>query len=110
MRSSSAAILEALGYSVLMAEDGETAVERYRAAGGRVDVVLLDLVMPKLSGPETFRRLREIDPEVRVVFASGFSDDMRVEELLQLGAKGFIQKPYPLAVLSKTLADALGRT
>ncbi|MCX5736645.1 MAG: PAS domain S-box protein, partial [candidate division NC10 bacterium] len=110
VRTSSQALLSMLGYDVLLAEEGEMAVEIYRRERERVDVVLLDMVMPKLSGRETFLRLREIDPAVRVVFSSGFSDDQRIDELLQLGAKGFIQKPYPFSALSKVIAEALGKT
>jgi PAS domain S-box-containing protein len=109
VRVSTEAILRALGYTVLLAEDGKAALECYRREGAGVDVVLLDLVMPKLGGPETFQRLREINPEVRVVFASGFSDETRVDELLRLGAKGFIQKPYPLTMLSRTIAKAMDK-
>ena len=65
LRSLGAAILRRHGYRVLLAEDGREAVEVYEREGGRIDLVVLDLTMPRLSGREALRRLREIDPGVR---------------------------------------------
>ena len=65
--------LKGLGYQVLVAENGVEALQIYEENHGKIDCVLLDLIMPELSGLETYRRLRVQDPQVRVVFASGYS-------------------------------------
>ncbi len=87
-------ILEQEGFEVLRAEDGSRGLALFEAKRGRVDVVLLDLSMPGLSGEETFRRLRQIDPGVRVILSSGYDGD---EARGRFGASppfAFIQKPY----------------
>jgi len=107
IRLSGHCLLEELGYQVYLAEDGEQALELYRRERESIGLVILDMVMPKLSGRETFLRLQKIDPEVRVLFSSGFHRDGTVHELLGIGAKGFIHKPYRLQNLSKSVAEAL---
>jgi two-component system, cell cycle sensor histidine kinase and response regulator CckA len=107
IRLSGHCLLEELGYQVYLAEDGEQALELYARERERIGLVLLDMVMPKLSGKETFLRLKELDPEVRVLFSSGFHREGTVQELLEIGAKGFIHKPYRLQLLSKSVAEAL---
>ncbi|GFO69627.1 hypothetical protein GMLC_32060 [Geomonas limicola] len=108
IRLSGHCLLEELGYQVYLAEDGEQALELYSRERSRIGLVILDMVMPKLSGKETFLRLKRLDPEVRVLFSSGFHREGTVHELLAIGAKGFIHKPYRLQNLSKSVAEALG--
>jgi DNA-binding NtrC family response regulator len=100
-------LLERLGYTVLVAGGGRDAVACYRESGERIALVILDLVMPDMDGEETFEALKEIDPEVRVVFSSGYSHDKRVEQLVRSGRTGFIQKPFDSRVLSSTIKRAL---
>ena len=107
LRLSGHCLLEELGYQVYLAEDGEQALELYARERDRIGLVILDMVMPKLSGKETFLRLKELDPQVRVLFSSGFHREGTVNELLEIGAKGFIHKPYRLQLLSKSVAEAL---
>ena len=99
--------LQKLGYSVLLAEDGEDAVEIYRNNPGEIDLVLLDMVMPRLDGPEAFRRIREIDPKARILLSSGFVSEEDVHELLQAGACGFLPKPHRLPVVCRAIREAL---
>jgi PAS domain S-box-containing protein len=96
-------LLEHLGYTVLVAESGERAVEVFRANLGRIDAVLLDMVMPGLSGGEAFDRLRQLDPGVGVLLSSGYSIDSQAREILARGCDAFIQKPYDLPGLSRKL-------
>jgi CheY-like chemotaxis protein len=101
-------VLEQEGMSVLRAEDGARGVGLFREARERVDVVLLDLSMPGLSGEETFRRLLEIDPSVRVILSSGYDRD---EARGRFGASrpaGFIQKPYRPEQLMAEIGRCLG--
>ena len=107
VRMSGHCLLEELGYQVYLAEDGEQALELFARERDQIGLVILDMVMPKLSGKETFLRLKEIDPMVRVLFSSGFHRDGTVNELLDMGAKGFIHKPYRLQYLSTSVAEAL---
>jgi PAS domain S-box-containing protein len=102
-------VLEHEGFEVLRAEDGARGVALLRERRDRVDVVLLDLSMPGLSGEETFRRLREIDPDVRVILSSGYDRD---EARGRFGAgppAGFIQKPYRPEKLVSEIARCLRR-
>lgn len=107
IRNTAHAVLTSLGYDVLLAQDGMEALEIYKNEGKRITVVLLDLVMPKISGQETFRRLKAIDPAVKVLFSSGFSQEGNVSELLKEGAAGFIQKPYRRVSLNKAIQEAI---
>ena len=99
--------LQKLGYSVLLAENGLDAVEIYQANPSEIDLVLLDMIMPKLGGHQTFLRLKAIDPEVRVLLSSGFVSEAEVQDLLAQGACGFIPKPHRLPVMARAIRDVL---
>jgi PAS domain S-box-containing protein len=101
-------ILQQLGYQVLSAESGLRALEIYRREGGRIDLVILDMLMPGKGGAETFQELKGLDPGVRVLLSSGYSLDGEAQRVMVAGARGFIQKPYRLAVLSNKVAEILG--
>ena len=92
--------LQELGYSVLLAENGLDAVEIYESNPGQIDLVLLDMVMPKSGGHQTFMRLKAIDPEVKVLLSSGFVSEQEVADLLDAGACGFLPKPHRLPVVA----------
>lgn len=101
-------LLEALGYKTHVARNGQEAVELFEKYKDNIDLVLLDMVMPKMSGKEVFKRLKEIDPEVKVLLSSGYSLDGEAQELMDLGCAGFIQKPFRLKDLTRVLAQILG--
>jgi two-component system, cell cycle sensor histidine kinase and response regulator CckA len=96
-------MLEYLGYTVKLAVSGKEALEIYDPA--MVDLVLLDMTMPDMDGGQTFDRLRQLNPAIKVVLASGFSRQGRAEEIVKRGCKAFIKKPYSLHNLSDTLRD-----
>lgn len=100
IRESAKAMLEECGYSVHTEHDGVAGVEWYRQHHGTIDLVLLDMVMPKMSGRDAFLVMKEINPTVKVLLASGFRHDERVDEILKLGVAGFVQKPYTLERIS----------
>jgi PAS domain S-box-containing protein len=75
---------------------------------GEISLVMLDMNMPEMGGKEAFLRLREQDPELKVLFCSGFSREGTGDELVGMGASGFIQKPYNRGELSRAVAEALG--
>lgn len=100
-------MLERLGYTVIQAAGGEEAVERYRAGGDDIDLVLLDMVMPGMSGSQVFDTLRALDPHVAVLLSTGYSIDGRVADMLGRGCLGYVQKPYSLATLAEKIDQAL---
>ena len=73
-----------------------------------IDLVLLDMVMPKMNGPEVFEAIRACDPSAKVIATSGFAKDVTTEELIAKGLCGFMKKPYRRARLSKVVAEVLG--
>ncbi len=94
---------------ILTAANGVEAIEQFEKAGGagKIDLVLLDLTMPKMSGPECFQRLRAMDPNLRVLISSGYSLDVEAENLLKGKATGFLPKPYDLNQLMESVDRAL---
>lgn len=107
IRSTAKEILSILGYEVLLAEDGQQGLQLYREQPGSIDLVLTDMIMPTMNGKECFYAMKEINPDVRVVMASGFPRDADIEELKKQGLKGFISKPYTTVELSRAIAKAM---
>jgi len=100
-------MLEKLGYQTLKAETGEEALSIVRTYDGRIDLVLLDIKLPDMSGEEVYGQLTRIGPDIRVIVCSGYAVDGPVEKLLAAGAQGFIQKPFTFAALSAKLSEAV---
>jgi len=100
-------ILKIAGYTVLTAENGLDGVEKYRRHQSELKAVLLDMAMPVMSGREAFAEMKKINPDVKVILASGFRKDDRVEEVLALGVKDFLQKPYTLAGLTLAMKKVI---
>ena len=101
-------MLETLGYEVITAADGLEGVSRYRDLWRKIDLVILDMVMPNMSGGDCFRRMKEINPKARVVLSSGYSMDGSIQEVMNEGILAFIQKPYRLEELSRVVGTAVG--
>ncbi len=101
-------MLNRLGYTVLEARDGKEAIEVYKKNQNRVDLVILDMKMPH-NGGLTFEKLRKMDTDVKILVTSGYTEDHRIEELINQGCCGFIQKPISLSALSILVAKALSR-
>ena len=100
-------LLEKLGYRVIPAGNGEDAVNILSAMKEKVDLVILDLIMPGLDGGKTFDRIRTIDPTLRVLLSSGYALDGQAEAVLKKGCNGFIQKPFTLQELSNKIRSVL---
>ncbi|MFH1214950.1 MAG: PAS domain S-box protein [Pseudomonadota bacterium] len=107
LRETARAILESVGYTVFTANDGHEGVAVYRDNQEKIHVVMLDLVMPIMSGREAYVELRKINNKVKVLLVSGFRHDTRVEEVLQLGVDKFLQKPYTIENLTRSLQELL---
>ncbi|MBN2034003.1 MAG: PAS domain S-box protein [Deltaproteobacteria bacterium] len=101
-------MLERLGYEVLVAESGEEAIVVYEENRQQIRGVILDMIMPQMSGGETFDRLKAISPHVKVLLSSGYSINGQAQEILNRGCHGFIQKPFNLMDLSQRIAGMLG--
>ena len=107
LRGTTRRVLEHLGYTVVEAVDGEDALAKQRANAGRIDLVLSDVLMPKLNGPALFRAVREIDPKMRFLFTSGYSEnDIAMRSLLGPGVP-FVAKPWAIADLARQVRKAL---
>jgi CheY-like chemotaxis protein len=107
IRQLGADILEDIGYKILFASQGEEAIEIYQSSGEKIDLVILDVVMPGIGGKETFLALKELNPDIKVLLSSGYSTDGGVGEILKEGVGGFIQKPYRDEELIKKVREIL---
>lgn len=99
--------LSLMGYEAQEFADGPAAVEYFRANRDRVDLIVLDMAMPGMDGPTTFRRLKEIDPNVRVLLATGFAENEALDGIMAEGVLGFVRKPLRAGTLSAKLAEIL---
>jgi len=102
-------MLKAMGYQIVVAMDGKEALEVYEKSHDKIDIVLLDIVMPNMGGSETYDRLRQINPDVKVILSSGYSINGEATAILERGCNDFIQKPFNLNELSKKLKNILGK-
>lgn len=100
-------MLEMLHYRVIAAGSGQEAVAAYLAKQGEIDLVILDMIMPGIGGGRTFDILKENNPEVAVILASGYSAEGEAAAILKRGCRGFIQKPFQLQELSRTIRQVL---
>jgi PAS domain S-box-containing protein len=100
-------LLEFFGFSVITADDGQAGVDALQAYAGQVDLVLLDLSMPRLDGLEAFHLMREIAPQVPVVLSSGYDEKDALRQFAGEGLAGFIQKPYTMDNLRSKVAQAI---
>ena len=100
-------VLGRAGYTVLTASNGENALELYSQERTQIDLVILDLIMPGMGGSKCLEELLNIDPHARVLIASGYSPDGPTKGALDIGAKGFISKPYDTTQLLQLVRKIL---
>jgi len=108
VRMATARLVERLGLSAITASDGDEAVEIYKQRGGEIVLVLLDMVMPKMPGPECYRALRRLG-RTPCLLVSGYAADLAAQDLLDTGADGFLEKPYTAEQLGAEIDRILGR-
>jgi CheY-like chemotaxis protein len=101
-------LLESLGYRVYAAGSGQEALALYMEKRDEIDLVILDMIMPGISGGETFDRLKELNPDIRVLLSSGYSINGEAKDILDRGCNGFLQKPFHLEKLSRKVREILG--
>jgi PAS domain S-box-containing protein len=100
-------MLNKLGYKVFTARDGREAIGVFQKHQGKIDVIVLDMIMPQMGGGETYDRIKKITPGVKVLLSSGYSINGQASEILNRGCNGFIQKPFNLQDLSQSLRTVL---
>ena len=100
-------IVKMMGYDVLEARNGGEAVEIYRENKDKVDMVILDMAMPDMNGGEAYHRMKEIDPEVKVLLTSGYGIEGQAGEIMKHGCDAFIQKPFSISNLSGKIREIL---
>ena len=102
-------ILEALGYTVFLARSGKKAIEIYENNKEKIAMIILDMIMPGMGGAETYDRLKEINPDSKVLLSSGYSINGQATEILKQGCDGFIQKPFNIEKLSRKIREILDK-
>ncbi|MCJ7771660.1 MAG: response regulator, partial [Desulfobacterales bacterium] len=102
-------MLEALGYKVLLSKTGAEALDSFKQNIGKIDIVILDMVMSEMSGSDVFDHLKKMSPDVKVLLSSGYSIDGHAAEIMKRGCNGFIQKPFTLEQLSKKIREILDK-
>ena len=104
-----ARVLKKLGYTVLESNNGRNAVELYAKIQDKIDLVILDIVMPDMGGGDVYDRLKEINPDVKVLLSSGYSIDDQAREIMERGCDGFIQKPFSVKSMSEKTSEILSK-
>ncbi|PXF57303.1 MAG: hypothetical protein C4B58_10410 [Deltaproteobacteria bacterium] len=102
-------ILKELGYKVLWAGNGKEALEVYSNNKDKINIVLLDMIMPEMGGDKAYDKLKEINPDIKVLLSSGYSVEGDAAKILERGCDGFIQKPFNMKQLSKSIREILDR-
>ena len=100
-------MLKKLGYEVIVARNGKEAIEYYEPKRDEIDMVILDMIMPDMSGGDVYDRLKEINPHAKVLLSSGYSIEGQAADILKRGCDGFIQKPFSLQALSIRIKEVL---
>lgn len=106
VRSITEMMLTQFGLDVLTAEDGLDGIKKVEAEGDRIDLVIMDLTMPRMNGERAFRAMRELRPDIQVLLTSGYNES-EATSLGEKGIVGFLQKPYELEDLLKAVKKAL---
>jgi CheY-like chemotaxis protein len=100
-------ILQIMGYKVLVANSGHEAIRIYTEKKDEIDLVIQDMVMPGMSGVETFYALKIINPSIKVILSSGYVINDQIESIMEHGCRGFIQKPFRMEEFSRKIRETL---
>ena len=102
-------ILESLGYKVYGVESGEEAITLYKEKKDEIDLIILDMIMPGLSGDQTFDSIRIFDQAAKIILSSGYSLNWQAQEIMDKGCLGFVQKPFDVAYISQMIRRVLDK-
>ena len=100
-------MLKEMGYNVLLAGGGKDAIEVYRKHKDHINLVILDMIMPDKGGGDVYDRLKEVNPDIKVLLSTGYSINGQATEILERGCDGFIQKPFNMKELSEIIREIL---
>lgn len=100
-------MLKKMGCRVLLAKSGREALDLYKKHRDEIDIVMLDMIMPQMSGRRTYDKLKEINPSIKVLLWSGYSIDGMATEILECGCDGFIQKPFSVEQLHVKIGEIM---
>ncbi len=103
-------ILEKSGYNVLTVENGREAIELYRENSNNIDLIILDMIMPEMGGKECFYKLKEINPNAKIIVITGYKTDAIITGLIKEGISGIIEKPFNIHNFTKEVHNALSKT
>lgn len=107
VRRLSQTILHSLGYKTLTADSGENALKVFSANRDKIDLVLLDLSMPGIGGIKCLEKMIQLDPNIQVIIASGYSSKVAIKDSIKSGAKDYIIKPYTKKELAGVIRNVL---
>ena len=102
-------LLESMGYQVLVAGSGKEAIEVFKKNQDKIDMIILDTIMPEMGGNETYEKLKEINPGIKVLLSSGYGINDQAVQILAHDCDGFIQKPFNMEDLSKSTRAVLDK-
>jgi len=102
-------ILKRAGYKVLIAANGKDALNLYAKKRDKISLVILDLIMPEMRGKECLEKLREIDPDAKILITSGYYTTEIAREITESGAAGFILKPYDFKQMLTKVREVLAK-
>ena len=108
LRALNARGLKSRGYNVIEAGNGVEAMAALAREGGRVDLVVSDVVMPEMDGPTLLKRLREDNPDIKIIFVSGYAEDAFEKSLPDSSQYNFLAKPFTLKQLVSAVKEAMG--
>jgi CheY-like chemotaxis protein len=109
LRDMMAEMLKSRGYDVVTAKDGVEALEIYRQEWGKIDLVVVDLVMPRLGGLETFRRITGMNRNARVLLCTGSTHHRQAQQAIAEGAVGLLPKPFGMGELAGWIEKAIAK-
>ncbi|TKB05951.1 ATP-binding protein [Desulforhopalus sp. IMCC35007] len=101
-------MISMLGYDVITASSGMEALEIVGTQKKKIDLFIIDMIMPQMSGGELFDKLKSLDPDIKIMLSSGYSLDGEAREIMNRGCRGFIQKPFTVSQLGEKIRDVLG--
>ena len=102
-------ILESLGYTIITADSGMEAIRLYQEKMRDIDLVILDMIMPKMGGAQLYNKLKELNPNIKALLSSGYSIEGQAQKIIARGCDGFIKKPYTIPKLSETIRAIMGK-
>ena len=97
-------MLDHMGYNVILAKDGLDAIEIFSNQHSVIDLVLVDLIMPRMNGLVCYEKLKAINPDVPIIIASGLGELSKKQSILEMGAVGYLEKPYSLKALKEAFS------